>query len=468
MARDASAPITRSTRCRYLTAALTLAALFMAGGAALAQDASCPDSGGLGYVCGVNNPEDLLRVEGTPFVLTGNYGTAAEHERGGFYSVDKRNREVRDLPLDFSGSPAEEYRSCPGPPNAELFSSHGIDMTGEGATAERTVYAVNHGGRESIEVFRLQADDEGLRLRWIGCALLPSGYEANSVAALPAGGFVTTVPTRSEMELLNAGLGQPTGVVLRWSRAEGWRPLEGVRLSLPNGILVSPDGAWLYVAAYTEQSVAKVSLATGATTKVKVPFNPDNLRWAPDGQIFATGQDVAPAVMQLTCVQSDTETCEIPTGVAMIDPTSLRATELFRHPGDEHFGAGTSSIVVGDELWIGSTRAQRLLRVPRRLLAAAVASERDAGAPDVRLTRRCLAAGALRVALTGEVARLREVRFKLGKRVVARDAAAPFRRTIPARTMRRTKARRLRAIAQVVAGSPSRVTVSRTLPRCTR
>jgi hypothetical protein len=172
--------------------------------------------------------------------------------------------------------------------------------------------------------------------------------------------------------------------------------------------------------------------------------------------------------MQFTCVESDTETCQIPTGVAMIDPASLRATELFHHPGNEHFGAGTSSIVVGDELWIGSTRAQRVLRVPRRLLSAAVASERDIGAPHVRLTRRCLADGRLRVALTGEVDRLREVRFKFGKRLVARDAEAPFRRIIPARTVRTTKARRLRTVAYVLDRPSSRVTISRTLPRCGR
>jgi hypothetical protein len=455
---------------RHLIAGLAVAALSAPGpGAALAQDASCPADGDLGYVCGINNPEDLLRVEGTPFVLTGNYGTPADHDRGGFYSVDTRTRAVRDLPLDFSAPPVDEYSSCPGPPNAELFSSHGIDMKREGpAGADRTVYAVNHGGRQSIEVFRLQADSAELRLSWIGCVLLPEAYEANSVAALPTGGFVTTVPTRSQAELLNAGLGQPTGIVLRWSRTGGWQPLDAVRLSLPNGILASPDGAWLYIAGYTEQSVAKVSLATGATTKVEVPFNPDNLRWAPDGQIFATGQDVEPAVMQFTCVQSDTETCQIPTGVSMIDPTSLRATDLFHHPGNEHFGAGTSSIVVGDELWIGSTRAKRLLRVPRRLLMAAVASERNAGAPHVRLTRRCLADGRLRVGLTGDVDRLRDVRFKFGRRLVARDAEAPFRRTIPARTVRTTKARRLRAVAYVLDRPPSHVTLSRTLPRCGR
>jgi hypothetical protein len=437
-----------------------VAALFaLSSDGAVAGEPVCSDSGDVGYVCGVNNAEDLLRVAGTPFVLTSNMGTP-ESQRGGFYAVDVRSREPQDVPPDFSGPAAAEYRDCPGPPDAELFSSHGIDLT-----SDRTVYAVNHGGRESIEVFRLEADGAGLRLKWVGCALVPEGHAANSVAALPGGGFVATVPVRSEDELLNAGLGRPTGAVLRWSPAEGWRPLDAVELSFPNGILVSPDGAWLYVAAYTEQAVAKVSLATGETTKVEVPFNPDNLRWGPEGEILATGQDAEPAYIQFTCVESQTETCEVPTGVAKVDPASLRAAEVYRHPGDERFGAGTSSIVVGDEIWIGTFRGKRLLRVPRRALLAPVGREPDAAPRVMRLTRRCGRGGRLGVALTGDVGGVRDVSFKFGRRLVARDTAAPFRRTIRARTVRRTRARQLRAIAY--AGG-DRVVLSRTLPRCGR
>jgi sugar lactone lactonase YvrE len=441
-----------------LLALLALPAQAVAGG-------SCADSGGVGYVCGVNNPEDLLRVEGTPFVLTSNMGT--QDERGGFFSVDVRTRAVRDVEPDFSSPARAEYPGCPGPPDAERFTSHGLDIEVERGV--RTVYAVNHGGRESIEVFRLDADAAGLRLTWIGCAVIPEGHAANSVAALPDGGFVTTVPIRGDEELLNAAGGRPTGQVLRWSAGGGWRPVPGVELSFPNGILVSPDGSTLYVAAYTEQAVAKLPLSGGAAKKVEVPFNPDNLRWAPGGEILATGQNEQPAVVQLTCVQSSNEVCQVPTGVSKVDPASLRATTLYERPGDERFGAGTSSIVVGGELWIGSFRAQRLLRVPRRALEAPVSSERDeAGAPELRLTRRCTAGGRLRVALRGDVDRVRDVSFKFAKRLVVRDADAPHTRTIGARTLRSTRARSLRAVAYLREGEPLRLILSRTLPRCAR
>ena len=86
------------------------------------------------------------------------------------------------------------------------------------------------------------------------------------------------------------------------------------------------------------------------------------------------------------------ETCEVPTGVSRIEPGTMRATTLLERDGDERFGAGTSSIVVGDELWLGSFRAQRLLRVPRRLLARAGRRARR----ETPARRRCGSSAAAR------------------------------------------------------------------------
>lgn len=195
-------------------AALEAVVLCAAAQNAAAQ--SCADSGGVGYVCGVNNPEDLIRVDGTPFVLVGNMGDT-ESQGGGFFAVDVRTRAVRAVRPDFSSRAQDAYRGCPGPPDPAKFSVHGLDLKTE--RSGRTVYAVNHGGRESIEVFRLEASARGLALTWLGCALTPESYAANSVAALPDGGFAMTVPLKSEAELFAAGAGQPTGAVLRWSSA---------------------------------------------------------------------------------------------------------------------------------------------------------------------------------------------------------------------------------------------------------
>ena len=86
--------------------------------------------------------------------------------------------------------------------------------------------------------------------------------------------------------------------------------------------------------------------------------------------------------------------------------------------------------------------------------------------PELALTRRCVG-GRLRVRLQGETGFVRDVNFKLGKRLVRRDARAPFEQAIPAPTLRRTSADRLRAVVYLKgAAAEPRTILSRSLPRC--
>jgi type 1 glutamine amidotransferase len=89
-----------------------------------------------------------------------------------------------------------------------------------------------------------------------------------------------------------------------------------------------------------------------------------------------------------------------------------------------------------------------------------------APAPALRLTRRCIGAGRLRMRVTGGAGAIRQVAFKFGKRLVRRDGAAPFDRVPSRRTLRRTRATQLRAIAYPRDGSARPIVLARTLPRC--
>lgn len=90
----------------------------------------------------------------------------------------------------------------------------------------------------------------------------------------------------------------------------------------------------------------------------------------------------------------------------------------------------------------------------------------DAAPPRLRLTRRCVGGGRLRMDLVGDVGAVRDVSFKLGRRLVRRDTRARFRQVLDRRTLARTDARRLRAVAYVRDGTPARTILSRSLPRC--
>ncbi|WP_205697035.1 MBL fold metallo-hydrolase [Conexibacter sp. SYSU D00693] len=86
-------------------------------------------------------------------------------------------------------------------------------------------------------------------------------------------------------------------------------------------------------------------------------------------------------------------------------------------------------------------------------------------APRLQLTRRC-AGGRLRVELRGDVDAVRDVRFTLGRRQVARDTAAPFRQTIARPALSRSASRRLRAVVDLREGRGERTVPARSRPRC--
>jgi pimeloyl-ACP methyl ester carboxylesterase len=86
--------------------------------------------------------------------------------------------------------------------------------------------------------------------------------------------------------------------------------------------------------------------------------------------------------------------------------------------------------------------------------------------PRLRLTRRCTGDGRLRVALVGAVQVVRKVDFKLGRRLLHRDTAAPFATTLGRATPRLASAGRLRAVATLSNPAGELRILSRRLPRC--
>jgi hypothetical protein len=312
----------------------------------------CELTSGIHAVCGLNKPEDMLRLGDSDWVVTGNMGNDS-WAGGGFYAIRMGDEGFHAITPDFSRPAASDYPGCPGAPDPKLLSAHGLALRAH-AKGEHTLYAVNHGGRESIEVFDVRVSAEGPELTWTGCVVLPEEHEANSVAPLPDGGIAVTIPHLPSSS---------QGAVLRWVPGGGWTEVPGTRFQLDNGILVSPDGTRLYVNEYMRSRVHEVPLGGAATSprSINLGFHPDNLRFAPDGSILATGHPDSLAVVGLCGFVLK---CGIGTEVARIDPATFQAATLFKRGANETFSAGTSAIVVGDELWIGSFVSRALLVVP--------------------------------------------------------------------------------------------------------
>src|SRR4051812_19983856 len=110
-----------------------------------------------GYVWGPINAEDLVQVPGTDWVVTSGM-TGPGATQGRLYAVDSRDYSCSEL-FPYRLSPAlDAARFGEQPPlDPDVFEPHGIDVMRR-ADGVAELFVVNHGGRESVEVFEVVLD----------------------------------------------------------------------------------------------------------------------------------------------------------------------------------------------------------------------------------------------------------------------------------------------------------------------
>ena len=315
--------------------------------------ANCTGKGPIAYLCGPKNIEDMEQLPGAPFLVAATYGLKAG--ANSFTLVDTRSRTAQVLPIELPKRPEAPYGACPGPVDLAQFSPHGIALGANG----KTLYVVNHGGRESIEVFALDGAGAKLKARWIGCAVLPEGASGNAVAPLADGGFVATkfYDKRLGAFVPQFAAHKKTSVIYRWSPKGGWSVIPGGEAIGDNGVLVSPDGAWVYVSGWVDKVIIRLPLkGSGKVTRTPVDFMPDNLRWAPDGSILIGGQATSIELI-VACKRG---LCEPDWAVARLDPKTMAVSYLYWEKGNDAFFGATTAVQVGDKLWLGTFNGDRL------------------------------------------------------------------------------------------------------------
>jgi hypothetical protein len=314
-------------------------------------------------------PEDLREIPGTPWILVSSMASPAG-EPGALYVVNKRapDRFVALFPREsISGQeawgrkPAAIYSGCPAPAMA-AFAPHGVNVRRR-ANGDLEILAVNHGGRESIEVLDLDMRGPTPRAHWKGCVILPADAWANGVAALAGDDLVISSmfdPQQPYLQQFEQGL--PTGYALRWSPRTGWRQASDIKFSGANGIEVSPDQHWLFIAEWAHRRLWKLPLNwPGTPQSIEVDFLPDNLRWTSHGDLLLAGQVAAPKAV-FDCVQGKAG-CPARFHVVRIQPDTMAKT-LLVDAGDARFGLGTGAIQVDDMLWVGSAISRYIHRYP--------------------------------------------------------------------------------------------------------
>jgi len=341
---------------------LLLAATAGCGGIEPVSD--CSPRGGARPVCGFQNPEDLALLPGGRTLIVSEFGSL-EGDRPGRLALYDIDSGARTLAYEGGAAaalvPGWGEETCPGPPPVG-FSPHGLDLARR-PSGELALLVVNHGGRESLELFEVTAAGA---VEWRGCILPPPGSFLNDVAALPDGGLVASHMYDRERGLLPLAwsmlLGRETGHALEWHPGAGFSVVPGSAAGLPNGIAVSSDGASIYLNSSLTGLVRRIDRASGRELARADVEAPDNVSWS-DGRLLVASLR-APMWQVMRCAELRTGACPLPFAIVELDPETLATREIYAGEGAP-MGAGTAAIEVGGELFIGTFAGDRLLRVAR-------------------------------------------------------------------------------------------------------
>ncbi|MDF0544300.1 hypothetical protein PX699_18265 [Sphingobium sp. H39-3-25] len=248
---------------------------------------------------------------------------------------------------------AKTYNSCKGPPDEnELthFNTLGINIMPPRGGRYR-VYVTRYPGEARVDVLELSMRPKPV-MTWIGCVPPPENVLTNSVVGTPDGGFLLTNFYESGPKIkearARAEAGEITGDVWSWHSGAGWKIVPGTQSSGTNGLALSADGKFAYVAQWGSKTFMRVNLQGSPPVRdiIQLDYRPDNVHWAPDGKLLLAGHTATGGF------------------VAKIDPATLEVTELLRRQDTPDFSHLTGAVEIGDEIWVGTTRANRIAIYP--------------------------------------------------------------------------------------------------------
>lgn len=353
----------------FMPLASALAAFLLAAAAPAAGPIlDCEPKDNARPICKFTNPEDIVPLPGNQALIIGEYGSSSKDHSGELVLFVLASEERRTL---FRGGekpavaqPGWGDPACTSPPT-RAFNAHGIDLVrrDDGRLA---LLVVQHAGREAIELFEVLGTGSDWHVAWRGCVPAPANASLNEVVGLPDGSFYTTKMDSLEGALdFEGGMPTaPTGHAFAWSEKTGYRKIEGTDGIMPNGIEASPDGRLVYMNASGDGSIRKVDVATGRELGRAPVDSPDNVTWAPDGKrlLVASLGGLDPSDFQ-ACQQMTRGACGIPFRIVAIDAETMTPVGVIYSSDGPPMGAGTVGLQVGEELFIGSFKGDRILRV---------------------------------------------------------------------------------------------------------
>jgi hypothetical protein len=326
----------------------------------------CEPIGAIHPVCDMQSPEDIAALNDGHHLLLAHFG-GMHNGTGSLALFDTRNEGITPLfppasgLVDIDGADWGEP-DC-GPPPLDTFSPHGTHLH-QLADGRWRYLVVNHGGRESVELFELLGDGNSSELAWRGC--VPAGPETfmNDVVGMSNGDLIYTrmFHNSNQLEKLLSALGKNTGDVWRWNRRSGLRLLPGTDANQPNGIEIAADERHVFVNMYFTGELWKVDVETGEVVARAPVASGDNSAWGSDGRLWVTTHDDSIPNL-LSCFMTQTEPCGAGFDIIAVDPKTLAFESVFSHRGAP-MGAATVAVPQAGRVYMGSFVGDRLISVP--------------------------------------------------------------------------------------------------------
>ncbi|MDF0715627.1 SMP-30/gluconolactonase/LRE family protein [Muricauda sp. 334s03] len=310
------------------------------------QNNNAPDY----FIKGIDNPEDLIKVNGTDWAIVSSM-VSTKQSSGAIFALNTKSESIMLL-----------FRLINEQDNYDgltHFSPHGIYLT-QSSVGNYQLYVINHGSREAIEIFDLIIVDKLPKLKWKRHIDFPKNVWANGLVVDGDGSIYATSmydPTESDF-LQKFDKGNPTGQIWKWHKTKlEWQPLLPTFFSGANGIAISPNGENLYVSEWARRKVHKISLAKkNITASATVGFLPDNIRWSIEGNLLIAGQNGRPVeVFESKGISIK----NMYFSIVEMSPETLKFEELIKGGGAD-FANATVAMEANNLYWVGCVQNNKI------------------------------------------------------------------------------------------------------------
>jgi hypothetical protein len=352
---------------RQFIAAATLVAAFATAsltGCVGGGDAEPSQLAFAGYVENTLNPEDMVLIPETPWVVASTDQTPGKPKPAYLYLIDSRTKTADVISAKVASTSSAGDPSCTPIPLANM-ALNGLGLaTGAGGTYQ--LMAVNRGERMSIEFFDIELSGSAPVFTWVGCLIMPAKAFPNDVVSTGDGGLAVTVSFETDTtglieQLENRKL---TGYVLEWNRQQGFVRVPGSELSFNNGLEFDPITRSYYLAGWGSKSLLRVPASSGGGQPLlaQLDIRPDNMTWSKAGTLIIAGHTQSPTEV-FGCVPTGADICPVPFKVIEVNPQTLSVIRvLVDGESMKDYAGATTGLEVGDELWVSSFRYNKIAR----------------------------------------------------------------------------------------------------------